>query len=700
MGGIWRDGSGALLITDGSKIYRIVAADSTDKIAPTLNITSPTTTSSYNSTSQMISISGNSTDNVRVRQVSWSNDRGGLGSSTSATWSFGNIALQPGLNTLTIVALDDAGNSTSKTLKINYTLPSILSLISGTKLSFGFNLESGSSLASQLYAPETVAVDNSGNIFIADKGNHRIRKVTRAGVISTVAGNGQIGSSGDGGLAINAPFNSPNGVAVDNSGNIYIADTNNQRIRKVNSSGIISTIAGSGIQGFDGDGSANPALQQLDTPVGIFLDAAGNLLIADAGNHRIRKLNLTSGVLTTIAGKGYGSGTPDGTAALNTFLRYPTSVVADISGNIYISNTSGHNIKKVNSADILTNFAGNGTAGFGGDGADAKLAQLDSPGGIALDGAGNLFVTDQRNNCLRKIDGSGVITTPAGRGANSNLKDPVIAPMDATLNAPAGVVVDRAGNIIIADTNNHRVVMISAFKNVASVNGASFSAALPVAAESIASAFGNNLAIGSQAATSLPLPTELSGTTVKVRDSAGVERLAPLFYAGAGQVNYQIPAGTAAGFATIIVTNSNGEISTGAVNVVTTQPGIFSATSDGAGAAAATLLFIKNGIRTGGVVAPCTAQGCTAIPIDVNAYDETFLELYGTGIRANSGVGNVTVTIGDVTVPVLYAGAHCCFVGVDQINLSLPKSLVGKGLVDVVLTVDGKITNAVKINLK
>jgi uncharacterized protein (TIGR03437 family) len=488
-------------------------------------------------------------------------------------------------------------------------------------------------------------------------------------------------------------------VAVDNSGNIYIADTNNQRIRKVNSAGIISTIAGSGIQGFDGDGSANPTAQ-LDTPVGIFLDTTGNLLIADAGNDRIRKLNLTSGVLTTIAGKGYGSGTPDGTAATNTFLRYPTSVVADVAGNIYISNTSGHNIKKINSAGILTNFAGNGVAGFGGDGADAKLAQLDSPGGIAVDGAGNLYVTDQRNNCLRKINGSGIMTTIAGRGANANLKDPVIAPADATLNAPAGVVVDRAGNIIIADTNNHRVVMISTFKNIASVNGASFQAALPVATESIASAFGNNLAIGSQAATTLPLPTELSGTTVKVRDSAGVERLAPLFYAGAGQVNYQIPAGTAAGFATIIITNSNGEISTGAVNVVATQPGIFSATSDGAGAAAATLLFIKNGVRTGGVVAPCTAQGCTAIPVDVNAYDETYLEMYGTGIRANSGLGNVTVTIGGTTVPVLYAGAHCCFVGVDQINLSLPKSLAGKGLVDVVLTVDGKVGNAVKINVK
>ncbi len=275
----------------------------------------------------------------------------------------------------------------------------------------------------------------------------------------------------------------------------------------------------------------------------------------------------------------------------------------------------------------------------------------------------------------------------------------MISPADSTLNAPAGVVVDRAGNIIIADTNNHRVVMISSFKNAVTTNGASFKAE-PVAAESIASIFGNNLAIGSQVATTLPLPFELSGTTVKVRDSAGVERLAPLFYAGAGQVNYQIPAGTAVGFATIFVTNSNGEISTGAVNVTTTQPGIFSATSDGAGAAAATLLFIKNGVRTTGVVAPCTAQGCNAIPIDLNAYDESYLEMYGTGIRANSGLGNVAATIGGVNVPLLYAGAHCCFVGVDQINLQLPKSLTGKGLIDVVLTVDGKVANAVKINVK
>ena len=698
--GIAVDSFGNIFVAESNRVRKIFFTTDYETTLPQLSITLPTTASTYTTNNPLVSLSGIASDNQGISQVRWKNDRGGGGlAAESTSWSISNIALQIGQNNISVLVWDTSGNSTSKILSVTYSPLSTLKNLAGTSLQ-GFNLESGSSLASQLYAPETVAVDNSGNIFIADRGNHRIRKVTRSGVISTVAGNGQIGSSGDGGLAINAPFNSPNGVAVDNSGNIYIADTNNQRIRKVNSAGIISTIAGSGIQGFDGDGSANPALQQLDTPVGIFLDTTGNLLIADAGNHRIRKLNLTSGILTTIAGKGYGSGTPDGTAAINSFLRYPTSVVADAAGNIYISNTSGNNVKKINTAGIMTNYGGNGTAGFGGDGADAKLAQFNAPGGIALDGAGNLYVTDQLNNCLRKISGSGIITTIAGRGANTNLKDPLIAPADANFNAPAGVVVDRAGNIIIADTNNHRVVMISAFKNVASVNGASFTATLPVAAESIASAFGSNLAIGSQAATTLPLPTELIGTTVKVRDSAGVERLAPLFYAGAGQVNYQIPAGTAAGFATIIVTNSNGEISTGAVNVATTQPGIFSATSDGAGAAAATLLFIKNNVRTGGAVAQCTAQGCTAIPIDVNAYDDTYLELYGTGIRANGGLPNVKATIGGTSVPVLYAGAHCCFVGVDQINLQLPKSLAGKGLVDVVLTVDGKVGNAVKINVK
>jgi uncharacterized protein (TIGR03437 family) len=694
--GVAVDNLGSIYVVSDNRVRKISTINVTDTLAPSVAILSPAANST--TINPILTMSGTASDNINVTHVSWENDRGGKGIATGNTnWGILEIQLRSGSNIITVKAWDQVGNSSTKTLSINFNPANALSPLVGTG-DQGF-LESGSSLASQLYAPETVAVDNAGNIFIADKGNHRIRKVTRSGVISTVAGNGQIGSSGDGGLAINAPFNSPNGVVVDNSGNIYIADTNNHRIRKVNSAGIISTIAGSGIQGFAGDGSANPALQQFDIPVGIFLDTTGNLLVADAGNHRIRKLNLTTGVLTTIAGKGYGSGTPDGTAAINSFLRYPTSVVADAAGNIFISNTSGNNIKKINSAGILTNFAGNGTAGFGGDGDDAKLAQFNGPGGIALDAAGNLYVTDQANNCLRKIDTSGVISTPAGRGTNNNLKDPIIAPSEAGFNAPAGVVVDRAGNIIVADTNNHRVVVIAAFKNAVSVNGASFQAT-PVAAESIASVFGNNLTIGTQIATTLPLPTELSGTTVKVRDSLGNERLAPLFYAGAGQVNYQIPAGTAAGFATIIITNSNGEISTGAVNVTTIQPGVFSATSDGAGAAAATLLFIKNGVRTGGIVAPCTAQGCNAVPIDLNAYDETYVEMYGTGIRANSGLSNVTATIGGVNVPLLYAGAHCCFVGVDQLNLLLPKSLVGKGLVDVVLTVDGKVANAVKINVK
>ena len=242
----------------------------------------------------------------------------------------------------------------------------------------------------------------------------------------------------------------------------------------------------------------------------------------------------------------------------------------------------------------------------------------------------------------------------------------------------------------------------AAYKSAATVSAASYANSQPVAAESIVSVFGANLATRDQAVKQLPLPTELAGTSVKVRDSLGIERLAQLFYVGKLQVNYEIPAGTATGFATVTITNGNGEIFTSAVNITSVTPGLFAANQNGSGAAAASILYFRNGTSRyeSNFACDTNGQNCTARQIDLNAADEVFLELYGTGIRNNSRLTNVTATVGGVTVPVLYANKQPDFIGLDQVNIQLPKMLVGRGEVDVVLTVDGKVANPVRINLK
>ncbi|MFN7930688.1 MAG: SMP-30/gluconolactonase/LRE family protein, partial [Blastocatellia bacterium] len=696
--GIALDKTGAIYYLDDNRVRKLVATSS-DLVRPQLEITEPAANTTL--TSPYVTIKGTSSDNVGIAQIGVKVERGVSFTInlTVSSWDFPNLWLLPGPSLITVTAWDVVGNSTSKSVLVNYTPPNSLNTVAGTRRQ-GFNGEGGTGVAVQLSAPETVATDAAGNLYIADKGNHRIRKVTRTGQISTVAGNGQLGSSGDGGLASNAAMNEPNGVVVDSAGNLYISDTNNHRIRKVSAAGIITTIAGTGIAGFSGDGGS--AVQaQLNIPVGLVLDQGGNLLIADAGNQRVRRLNLGTGVITTIAGNGYGSG-GDGGQATQAQLNFPTGVALDQSGNLYIAETSNHQVRKVTPGGIISRYAGTGASGFSGDNGQATLARLSAPGGLAVDAAGNLYIADQNNNRVRKVTPTGIITTFAGNGNTQDGSDEGSAATDVLLRAPAGVTVDGAGNIFIADTDNHRVVVVAAFKTAATVNGASFTTQQPIAPEAIASVFGTNLATRDQAVTQLPLPTELAGTSVKVRDSLGIERLAPLFYVGKLQVNYQIPAGTAAGFATVTITNGNGEIFTSAVNVAGVTPGFFTANQNGSGVAAGSVLYVTGANRRSDNLAVCDANGqnCTPRQIDVNAASEVYLELYGTGWRNNSGLANVSVTVGGVAVPVLYAGPQPQFVGLDQINVQLPRSLAGRGDADVLLTVDGKVANAVKANFK
>ena len=244
-------------------------------------------------------------------------------------------------------------------------------------------------------------MDGAGNLFIADYDNSRIRKVDTNGIITTVAGDGSAGCSGDGGAATNAMLAGPVGVAVDAAGNLFIADYSDQRIRKVDTNGIITTVAGNGGAGFSGDGGA-ATNASLYNPNGVAVDGAGNLFIADDYNQRIRKVD-TNGIITTVAGDGSEWFSGDGGAATSATLAYPTAVAVDGAGNLFIAEAGNSRIRKVNTSGIITTVAGNGSEGFSGDGGEATNAGFNYPLGVAVDGTGHLFIADAENDRIRKV---------------------------------------------------------------------------------------------------------------------------------------------------------------------------------------------------------------------------------------------------------------------------------------------------------
>ncbi len=324
--------------------------------------------------------------------------------------------------------------------------------------------DGGLATSAQLTFPYGVTTDEQGNVYIADSYNHRIRKVDSAGIITTFAGTGEKGYAGDGGPATGAKLNWPTGVAVDDNGNVYIADRNNERIRKVDSAGIITTYAGNGEWGYDTDHDGVPATKvTLNWPTGITLDGEGNLYIADTYNHRIRKVD-TSGIITTIAGRSHTFDDKDKDSensaligddgpAIEAKLNWPNGVILDDDGNLYIADRDNHRIRKIDaSTQIITTIAGTGKEGYSGDDGPATELQFDSPNGVALDEAGNLYVADRGNNRIRKINASTQeITTIAGGNGSTT---------DLPLSGVRGVALDADGNVYIVNTLNHQILKL------------------------------------------------------------------------------------------------------------------------------------------------------------------------------------------------------------------------------------------------
>src|SRR5580700_3036735 len=316
----------------------------------------------------------------------------------------------------------------------------------------GFTGNGGLAINAALGAPTGVTVDPAGNVYFAEQINDVIRIVNAAGNINTFAGCNPTTSAclvaglGNGGPATGA-FLNPVDVVSDKLGSIYFTDSGKSLVRMVSTSGVLSTVAGNGTTTYSGDGVAATSAA-VNGPIGMAFDSAGNLYIADTLDNRIRKVSAATGIISTFAGNGTMGFGGDGAAASSATLANPHSIAFDSAGNLYISDTLNHRIRRVDMNGNIETIAGNGMIGNAGDGGQATSASMTNPWGIAVDGSGNIYFADSLNNTIRKINAAGVISTIAGGGKVLGDGGPAII---AALFTPEGIALDGSGNLYIAD---------------------------------------------------------------------------------------------------------------------------------------------------------------------------------------------------------------------------------------------------------
>lgn len=607
----------------------------------------------------------------------------------------GSAATSAILHLPTGVAMDSSGNvylADSLNNRIRKISGSNISTVAGNG-GLSSSGDGGPATSSQLNTPLGVAVDSSGNFYIADALNNTIRKVSSGGIISTYAGNSVPGSSGDGGAPTAAQLNAPQGVAVDSSGNLYIADTQNHKVRKI-SAGVISTFAGSGTAGFSGDGGAATSAT-LNEPFAVAVDGPGNVYIAEFGNSRIRKVD-TKGIITTVAGNGVSGYGGDGGAATNALLNGPQGVAVDSAGNIYIADTANNRVRQVTPAGVIGTIVGNGLAGFAADGVQAVNTQVGNPIGVAVDTVGNLYVADG-NARVRKVFPSGIIVTIAGTGVRGYSGDGGTGTA-AMLSAPSAVAVDSAANVYVADTLNNavRLLQVGGFgiSVKAVVNSASGQSG-PVAPGEVIVIYGSGMGPGqltqyqissSSATGNVFVPTSLAGTSVLINGS-----LAPVIYTSAGQVAVVMPFSVSGSLAQLFVQYQGQSSAAFNVSLSAVAPGLYTLNGSGTGQAAAnnqdgSLNGASNAAKAG-----------------------SYISLYVTGAGQTNPGGTdghlatvplplpllpVTVTIGGQSATVNYAGASPGSVeGLVQVNAQVPAGLTA-GNVPVVVQVGTSSTQS------
>ncbi len=470
--GVAVDGSGSLYIAESNNVRVRMVAPASYTIAPISDQTMIDIAAGYASGTQetrtitvtrgtgylenlAAALSGGADSSFEITQP----PAAALNTGSSATFTVkAKDGLSAGRYTETVtVSADNITNVAFTVTQVVTVSSPIISSVAGDGTQ-GFSGDNGPAASAWLYSPSGVAVDGSGNLYIADYGNNRIRRVDHSTAnISTVAGTGNPGFSGDNGSASSAQLNRPRGVAVDGSGNLYIADTNNHRIRRVDHvTGSISTVAGTGTPGFSWDNSP-AASAQLNCPSGVAVDSSDNLYIADSENHRIRRVDHSTGNISTVAGTGNPGFSGDNGSATFAQLEGPVGVAVDGSGNLYIADIYNKRIRRVDhSTGYISTVAGDGTQDFSGDNGPAASAKLNNPTGVAVDGSGNLYIADYKNNRIRRVNSSGWISTVAGDGTQDFGGDNGPA-ASAQLNYPNGVAVDGSGNLYITDYGNNRI---------------------------------------------------------------------------------------------------------------------------------------------------------------------------------------------------------------------------------------------------
>ena len=591
----------------------------------------------------------------------------------------------------------------------------------------GFAGDNGPATQALLDSPSGVAVDAGGSVYVADSSNRRIRRITN-GTITTVAGRGP--RSGDGGPATQSPLDIPLGLFASASGELFIADVADHSVRRIRADGTIDTIAGTGSAGRSEENM--PARQsQLNMPADVVADASGRVFIADANNARIALVDQAGTLSTFAAGPirspagmaldaagnlivadrgaaivwlidpaGKATALIGETEPAHGVLTDPADVAVGPDGSVYVADFGARQVIRRTPDDTLTTIAGDGGGQLQGVNGPAVAASLPTPQAVEVDASGNVYVADQIAFQVYVIGAGGLLQPIAGNASQGFSGDggPALAAM---LDRPLGLALGANGSIFISDSQNSRVRRLTAAPISVNQGGVISAASFvggAVAPAQIVSIFGIQLASAAAAATQQPLPTELAGTRVEVTDSQGVTRRSALFFVAGNQINCEIPPETAVGPARITVVNASGSASLD-ITVQGSLPGLFAANAAGRGVAAVAAVRVDGaGVRTTIDPVDRSVTPLVGRPIDLGPEtDQVVLLLFGTGIR---GFQTIQVRIGGEAQQVLGVAPSPEFVGLDQVNVLLSRSLIGRGVVNIELTIDGIAANIVTVTIQ